>query len=650
MNPPMSTNSGLYSMSSLSAMKPLEIAQEMVNKWIKHLPTVIRFNSLPQIPDGPGFKEHTGILFGCRIVNGRFEFGIYFKDPLEIKTTGVSKKGSERSKCDGVGDIQQITTLPISKRTFKIFGGSAFSMTCYYNWDVQGSNCYNRRYTREFFKNTAVQMIPGDETSWGLMNSIFPLGVRSLSDYQSILKFLNGTRDNELPIPNMKLKKYLSNACHPTSFTPTIIGRRLKGKGKYHSKDKTNPFRTRKGYTPRPKTETSNTGPKTRRITPYKSEFETERKKRKINPKTNATGSPKSKDQSPNYLPKKESDEIKVPVQSTTLPINPDDSLFPLLSPLQPPPNPNDSLFPLLSPLQPPPNPDDSLFPLLSPLLPFSPNPDILLPLSPNHLNMDTYLDNAYNPSGDYFMYNDLPRSPLFDWNNDPQYQNQQSAFYSLSNNQDTSVITQSYLPQQPSLPYQPLPPQQSSSLSLPYQPLPPQQSSSLSLPYQPLPPQQPSLSYQPLPPQPPQQQPSLSLPYQPPQMLSSESNFGGIFDVPFDFEFPSLPKVSTYNNLFQNKVPSPPPMSFSSTPTPTPCASNPNPTHLTTPINIYCSGCDREIVNAWQGNPSLQCCRINICETCGKMKEKDWLDMLKQNNYNGCIGSWLEKRKCVRF
>lgn len=105
--------------------------------WKEHLPCRVRFTNKPQHHGAPGPHEHTGILFDVSVktVKGKstFEFYIVYNDPLNI-----SKNGEIRI----IEDVQQ--------RPLKVFTGFQFTMTCYYNWDVNGNLAHTTRYLRDF--------------------------------------------------------------------------------------------------------------------------------------------------------------------------------------------------------------------------------------------------------------------------------------------------------------------------------------------------------------------------------------------------------------------------------------------------------------------------------------------------------------------
>ena len=211
-------------------MDDMEVTGLIVEKLIKHMPCLIRFNRKAQDSSSPGFDEHTGILFGCHFTAGNFEFGIYFKDPL---STDIK--------------LSRIQLIEKSKRVYKVFAGAAFIMTCYYHWDKNGTLSSSTPYTRTFYIGADVQCIPNTEVSWVKMGDICPKGIRSRSNMKEVRQFLAGEMDDKLPVPNESLRSILDpSKCHPRQFHALTGRRKLMGRGPARTEKKTTKIRASK--------------------------------------------------------------------------------------------------------------------------------------------------------------------------------------------------------------------------------------------------------------------------------------------------------------------------------------------------------------------------------------------------------------------
>jgi hypothetical protein len=219
-----------FSVRDLEAMDDMEVTGLIVEKLIKHMPCLIRFNRKAQDSSSPGYDEHTGILFGCHFTAGNFEFGIYFKDPL---STDIK--------------LSRIQLVEKSKRVYKVFAGAAFIMTCYYHWDKNGTLSSSTPYTRTFYIGADVQCKPNSEGSWVKMGDIFPSGIRSRSNMKEVQQFLAGEMDDRLPVPNESLRSILDpSKCHPRQFHALTGRRKLMGRGPARTEKKTTKIRASK--------------------------------------------------------------------------------------------------------------------------------------------------------------------------------------------------------------------------------------------------------------------------------------------------------------------------------------------------------------------------------------------------------------------
>ncbi len=190
----------------------VHIADKIIEKFCNHLPCEIRFAMKPQDDTSPQYDEQTGILFGCQYTRGRFEFGIYFKDPLEITKDGI------------------VQIIEKNKRQYKIFAGSAFSMTCYYHWDKNGNIKSSVAYNRSFYDATEVKRIDQDKEEWIKMKKIFTTEIRTLKLGKQIDSFLNGSMDYLLP--TLFGKDLLSSQCNSRYFSAMNGRKSLYGRGK----------------------------------------------------------------------------------------------------------------------------------------------------------------------------------------------------------------------------------------------------------------------------------------------------------------------------------------------------------------------------------------------------------------------------------
>jgi len=201
-------------------MDHADIKTMIVEKMVRHMPCLIRFTMKQQNETSPGVQDHTGILFGCQVSGGKFEFGIYFKDPLQVdgKISTSNPHG--------------VRILEPSQQSYKIFAGAAFSMTCYYHWDKEGRLSDTTPYTRDFYAATEVQLNPNKSDSWARMNSIFPKKIRKLEEMEQVHQFLSGSMDDKLPVSNPLLIPHLNAKCQPRYFSAHTGRRMLMGRGR----------------------------------------------------------------------------------------------------------------------------------------------------------------------------------------------------------------------------------------------------------------------------------------------------------------------------------------------------------------------------------------------------------------------------------
>ncbi len=130
-----------------------------IDLWRQHLPCLVRFASKAQEDGAPGPQEHTGILFDVKPNKkgskaSTYEFYVLFADPLNIDQSGA------------------VTLVDKAQRRLKVFTGFHFTMTCYYNWDVNGNLASTTRYLRDFVsKYIQVQVNPQTD-KWVAMDQI----------------------------------------------------------------------------------------------------------------------------------------------------------------------------------------------------------------------------------------------------------------------------------------------------------------------------------------------------------------------------------------------------------------------------------------------------------------------------------------------
>ena len=212
-SPPIPTLADVLKMDEQS------LADLVTCKFLKHTPCKIRFSSKPRQSSTGNFitmDDQTGVLFGCKYTGNRqkpFELGIYFRDPLEFRknTSGYS-----------------ISVLNRSQRQFKVFCGSSFLSTCYYNWDEFKTNC--TMYKKDTYNFTEIQLIPGDESSWQKTTNVFPFASRNWKTKESIHKFLAGGLPQ--PLRNEALCGALPlEDCDPIHFNPIRGRSSIKGRG-----------------------------------------------------------------------------------------------------------------------------------------------------------------------------------------------------------------------------------------------------------------------------------------------------------------------------------------------------------------------------------------------------------------------------------
>lgn len=217
--------------TQIDQLKQLSIASiqtTIMEKINAFCPILIRFRSKPQ-DKTKNYEEQTGILCGCKNVSGRFDFGIYYKDPLEIQYAPGNRRSPQKATESGSSPI---TIIQQNERVYKIFNGPAFTMTCYYLWDNNGNNSSDKCYVRDFYSGTDLQLIPGDDSSWTKTDLVFPKEVRNVSDYKVTCKFLNDNGPIKLPFKNDSLLKILPDDHNVSNFIISIHGRRsLPGRG-----------------------------------------------------------------------------------------------------------------------------------------------------------------------------------------------------------------------------------------------------------------------------------------------------------------------------------------------------------------------------------------------------------------------------------
>lgn len=216
----------LDSFDAFSKFEDIDMCSLIKEKWLKHLPCLIRFNRKAQGAGTPGYEDHTGILFGCHCVSGNFEFGIYFKDPLSTDKTA-----------------KQVELVPAERRQYKVFAGASFVMTCYYHWDSYGTLSSSTPYTRTFYEGAEIQLNPNKST-WIKMQRCFPTDVRKRTDLKDVYDFLTGKMDQNLPVANFSLNNLLDPVkCNPVQFNAMSGRRNLTGRGgpstKVSGKEKT---------------------------------------------------------------------------------------------------------------------------------------------------------------------------------------------------------------------------------------------------------------------------------------------------------------------------------------------------------------------------------------------------------------------------
>jgi hypothetical protein len=203
------------SVAQLEAMEDMDVTALLVEKLIQHMPCLIRFGAKSQTSTSPGYDDHTGILFGCHYSSGRFEFGIYFKDPLQMDSK-----------------MTHIQFVNKAQRSYKVFAGTAFIMTCYYHWDEEGHMTSSSPYTRNFYDGAEVQLEPNSSDKWRRMKHVLPEAVRKRTDLRQVHTFLSGGMNNTLPLANKRLLSVLDpTKCNPRQFYALVGRRKLMGRG-----------------------------------------------------------------------------------------------------------------------------------------------------------------------------------------------------------------------------------------------------------------------------------------------------------------------------------------------------------------------------------------------------------------------------------
>lgn len=207
----MSSSFPVPSVQDLESMDPEAITSLLIRKWKSRIPCEIRFSMKPKSP--LTFADHTGILMGCRASSrSKIEFLIYFNDPLDSKI----KPGDRHA--DVIADR--------TKRKPKVFAGGAFSMTCYYHHEFYAKTKDPKTTcTRDFNNAVELQLKPGDDKSWTMMDKCFPKSVRTCKDMVDVHNFLSGRMDKMLPVPNDLLKPIISELMTCTHLAP-VTGRR----------------------------------------------------------------------------------------------------------------------------------------------------------------------------------------------------------------------------------------------------------------------------------------------------------------------------------------------------------------------------------------------------------------------------------------
>ena len=218
-------------MEDVLTMSDAKLAELVVEKFMKHVPCLIRFAMNPQKKDGKfssvTFEDHTGILFGCHYLgkeNSPFELGIYFKDPLSIENQVSTKR-----------DTKVIHIVQRSERVFKVFNCAAFTGTCYYNIDEFGKN--TTHYKKDAYNHTKIQLIPNDDSSWTRTINVFPFAKRAWLDRKRMFRFLSGDAEFRCPTRNTSLLEQLSPLlCDPLKFKPICGRSSLVGRGRQKRK------------------------------------------------------------------------------------------------------------------------------------------------------------------------------------------------------------------------------------------------------------------------------------------------------------------------------------------------------------------------------------------------------------------------------
>jgi hypothetical protein len=169
--------------------KGTSLKYQIASKLNAILPLPIRFDWQSQNPNSPGMSEHTGTLLKVQVNSRGLDYVIEFKDPLEIvrhdephiyvtDCRGVVIASYTDEEL-GMKYVGKISILPPSERQLKTFSGPAFVNTCFYHWDAEGRMAQNAVYVRDFYSETQVQIIPGDEKSWTKWGKILPPGLRT---------------------------------------------------------------------------------------------------------------------------------------------------------------------------------------------------------------------------------------------------------------------------------------------------------------------------------------------------------------------------------------------------------------------------------------------------------------------------------------
>jgi hypothetical protein len=122
----------------------------------------------------------------------------------------------ENSRHDPIPN-SDVEIIPPSKRSWQIFNSGAFTATCYYLNDTNERLANTTTYTRTIYA-FHVELTPGGK--YVPLHTIIPLAYYNKSNinYDAILAFVNGDRDDQLPTSNHSLQDKLAGHCHPIRF------------------------------------------------------------------------------------------------------------------------------------------------------------------------------------------------------------------------------------------------------------------------------------------------------------------------------------------------------------------------------------------------------------------------------------------------